>query len=78
MVTDRDYKPHPVPDWSSILAGKDAEIAKLREMVDNMRYADDQNTIKLLQENIRLTERVKALEAALYAQERQSHVDMGR
>lgn len=77
MVTDR-YIPHPVPDWSEIIAKKDEEIAKLKELVYNMRYAEDQNVIKLLKENLQLIERIKRLEELLYAQERQAHVDMGR
>lgn len=59
VVTDR-YIPQPVRDLADIIAEKDAEITKLKEMVDNM------------------SRRINALEGALYAVERQQHVDMGR
>lgn len=77
MVTDR-YIPQPLPDWSEIIAQKDAEIARLNDIIQNMRYAEDEDKIKVMIENIRLERRVKELEALLYAQERQFHVDMGR
>lgn len=37
MVTDREYKPHPVRPWAEIIAQKDAEIAELKAQIERLR-----------------------------------------
>lgn len=39
MVTDREYKPVPVPSWSDIIAAKDEEIKLLKEKIKQLESA---------------------------------------
>ena len=73
-MTESEAADHFYDKWLLAVA----KNKRLEQLIQDMRYAEIENVNKLVVENIRLSERIKELETALYAAERQANLDMGR
>lgn len=73
-MTESEAADHFYDKWLLAVS----KTKRLEQLIQDMRYAEDQNVNNLVVENTQLSNRIKQLEDALYAAERQANVDMGR